>query len=206
MSQSPLHSHTATTVKKQKNQARQARYAALNWLSQTFPHAFDNTVCIRPLKIGIMKDILMYAKFEPDLPVSLSKIREAVMLFTRRIDYLSCLKAREIRINLAGEPEIPVTEAEANSAALKIKKQIERNIRSAHRVINDELNTTRVQADDANVNTGYAANASAQSYQTQYALKNTVKVAPHIVIKNKLARQFDPEAVAQLKARLGLTR
>lgn len=111
---------------KQKNKAKVMRQQALHWLAQQFPEAFNNTVRIRPLKIGILSDILAHAADAEKKGISKTKLREAVVLYTRRIDYLTCIKNRENRIDLFGQSTGAVSEEDAKQAALKIKKRVEK--------------------------------------------------------------------------------
>nr|WP_253664881.1 ProQ/FinO family protein [Legionella micdadei] len=133
MRRQELHPRTAVINKTQKNKSKKARNEALSWLAVTFPQVFDNSLRIRPLKTGIMHDILAYADKAQEAGISKSKLREAVVLFTRRIDYLTCLKAREMRIDLDGNPVAMVTEEEAERAAVKIKKRVEKSARNARK-------------------------------------------------------------------------
>jgi len=135
MRRQPLHPRTAVLNQKQKNLSKIARYAALNWLKTQFPDAFDNSLRIRPLKVGIINDVLAHADAAQEAGISKSKLREAVVVFTRRIDYLTCLKAKEMRVDLAGEPIAPVTEEEAEKASAKIRKRVEKAARNARRQI-----------------------------------------------------------------------
>ena len=128
-----LHPHTTTINKAQKIQSKKAKNEALVWLTTTFPQAFDTTLRIRPLKTGIIEDILNYTDKAGPLGISRSKIREAVVLFTRRLDYLICLKTRERRIDLEGNPVEPVTEDEAERASVKIRKRIEKSARNMNK-------------------------------------------------------------------------
>ena len=102
MRKQPLHPRTAVLNEKQKNLSRRARDKALRWLAKRFPEAFDNTKRVRPLKIGIMQDILKYSHEAVADGISKSKLRESVVRYTRRLEYLACLKAREPRIDLFG--------------------------------------------------------------------------------------------------------
>ena len=111
---------------KAKHLSKDQRQQALSWLALKFPEALDNRLRIRPLKIGILQDILTHADEAASAGISKTKLREALVLFTRRIDYLTCLKAREIRVDLQGHPTAPVTPEEAEKAALKIKKRVEK--------------------------------------------------------------------------------
>ena len=127
MKNQTLHPHTAAINHKQKIHATLARLDALNWLTETFPKAFDNTCSIQPLKIGILHDILAHAEQAQSAGISKSKLRQAVVVFTRRIDYLACIKAREMRVDLEGNPVARVTEEEAEHASSKIKRRAEKS-------------------------------------------------------------------------------
>lgn len=48
------------------------------------------------------------------------------MLFTRRLDYLACLKLREMRIDLQGNDVGEVSAEEAEYAAAKIKNVLKK--------------------------------------------------------------------------------
>lgn len=126
MRKQELHPRTAVINKTQKNQSKKARADALLWLAANFPAAFDNSLRIRPLKGGIMNDILLHADKAAEVGISKSKLREAVVLFTRRLDYLACLKAREMRVDLQGNDVAEVSAEEADHAAAKIKKRVEK--------------------------------------------------------------------------------
>ncbi len=203
MRKQELHPTTAVLNRKQKNQAKKSRAQALSWLTQRFPDVFNTETTIRPLKIGIMADLFAYAEEANAAGVSRSKLREALVIFTRRIDYLTCLKAREWRVDLLGQPVAVVTEEEANQAMLKIKKRIEKSIKNARRVVEEAPIVVANAAPD------YAAlyaerNASLQQVP-HYAATKPQKTPASVVIKHKPTRAFDPQAVARLKEKLGLS-
>jgi ProP effector len=211
MRRQELHPRTAVINKTQKNKSKKARSDALSWLAETFPQVFDNSVCIRPLKIGIMDDILVYAdKAEAD-GISRSKLREAVVVFTRRIDYLTCLKAREIRVDLQGEPVAAVSEEEAERASVKIKKRVEKSARNARKNLAGKIPSHYNQRPPSSPT--YQASQEftpnyperAPAFSSQSAAPQTARAAS-VVVKHKAARQFDPDAVARLKEKLGLSR
>lgn len=135
MRKQELHPRTAVINKNQKNKSKKARSDALLWLASNFPAAFDNSLCIRPLKVGIMEDILLHADKAAECGISKSKLREAVVLFTRRLDYLACLKLREIRVDLHGNEVAEVSADEADHAAAKIKKRVEKSVRNARKIM-----------------------------------------------------------------------
>jgi len=218
MRKQELHPRTAVINKSQKNQSKKARTDALHWLAITFPQAFDNTSRIRPLKIGIMNDLMNYADKALEENISKSKLRQAVVLFTRRIDYLTCLKAREMRIDLQGNEVSEVTDEEAENAAAKIKKRVEKSVKNARKT-EAEKSLTKPHSN----HTGYkfpsrevSSQSSSEDFLPVYPLRahvpsmqkehsQTTK-APAIIVKNKSSRQFDPDAVKRLKERLGLSR
>jgi ProP effector len=218
MSKQELHPRTAVLNKNQKNHSKRLRVEALTWLAAHFPAAFDNSLCIRPLKAGIMEDILQHADKAAQDGISKSKLREAVVLFTRRLDYLACLKSRELRVDLDGNELVEVTQEEADHAALKIKKRVEKGARNARKLAVAKSPTPAIST-----STYHAAHAKSVNYNapesddylptyparnTSYNQNNTpqpVKAAS-VIVKHKTTRQFDPSAVARLKEKLGLSR
>jgi len=213
-----LHPRTAVINKKQKNKAKKARFDALLWLTVHFPKAFDNTVSIQPLKIGIMEDILTRSNEAESAGISKSKLREAVVIYTRRIDYLTCLKAREMRIDLDGHPVAPVTEEEAARASSKIKKRVEKSAKNARKLMQSKQTNTASMyhsvAPSSTQRTPPAAFHSASTFTPFYPERppaysmnnNQAPKAAAVVIKHKTTRQYDPDAVARLKEKLGLAR
>ncbi len=210
MRRQELHPRTAVINKSQKINSKKARSDALSWLASFFPQVFDNTLRIRPLKAGIMNDILAYADQAQDAGISKSKLREAVVLFTRRVDYLTCLKAREMRIDLQGNSVAVVTEEEAERAASKIKKRVEKSARNARKnLISKMASQPTLRAAPHSYN-NYQSNQEAPPPYPErspaYSAQNTPqpsRSAP-VVVKHKGARQYDPNAVARLKEKLGL--
>jgi ProP effector len=200
MRKQELHPRTAVINKKQKLLAKTARNQALQWLATTFPQVFDNNVQIRPLKLGIMADILEHAEKANAAGISKSKLREAVVVFTRRIDYLTCLKARELRIDLAGNPGEAVTEDEAARAAAKIKKRVEKNTKNVRK------NPTTRPAEPAEAPTIPYYPEHPPAFSVQHYTAQQPTRAPSVLVKRKSTRSYDPDAVARLKEKLGLSR
>ena len=214
MRKQDLHPRTAVINKNQKNRSKKARLEALSWLASTFPLVFDNTVRIQPLKIGIMVDILAHADQAAAAGISKGKLHEAVVLFARRIDYLTCLKAREMRVELDGNPVAQVTEEEAALAAAKIKKRVEKSAKNARknvisptpvkpvssRPVSPPPSTTPASTD---FSAYYPERAPLFSMQNNNG--PTVRSTP-VKVTHKQSRQYDPDAVARLKEKLGLSR
>lgn len=207
MRRQELHPRTAAINKTQKNKSKQARSEALSWLAEIFPQIFDNSLQIRPLKIGIMDDILAYADKAEAAGISRSKLREAVVVFTRRVDYLACLKAREIRVDLQGNPVAAVTEEEAERASLKIKKRVEKSARNARKNLAGKIPNHYQKPTSQPVSQEFTPNypERAPAFSAQSAAPQPARAAS-VVVKHKSARQFDPDAVARLKEKLGLSR
>ena len=214
MRKQELHPRTAVINKKQKNQSKKVRLEALSWLASTFPHAFDNTLRIQPLSVGIMVDILAHADKAAAAGISNSKLREAVVLFTRRIDYLTCLKAREMRVDLNGNPVAQVTEAEASLAAAKIKKRVEKSAKNARKnAISHPPVKPSNQRPSSHPIASPAAATDFSSYYPEraplFSMQNStapVARATPVTVTHKQTRPYDPNAVARLKEKLGLSR
>lgn len=207
MRKQPLHPRTAVINIKQKNQAKLARQHVLKWLATKFPEAFDNQLQIRPLKIGIMNDILLHAADAEEQGISKSKLREAVVIFTRRIDYLICLKAQEMRIDLQGNLVDAVTLEDAERATLKIKKRIEKSTKNTKKLVAAKATPSPAPV----ANPGYIKQNYQPSPMHPPLRAHTGGVAQPlsqhtITIKHKNTRQYDPSVVARLKEKLGLSR
>lgn len=207
MRKQALHPRTASINSKQKTQAKLARQQALSWLATTFPHAFDNSIQIQPLKTGIMEDILTHAESAALVGISKSKLREAVVLFTRRVDYLACLKAQETRIDLYGHPIEPVTAEEALHASLKIKKRIEKGIKNTRKtlVVKTAPSTTKAPSTPSQ---GAIKSLPPHQYPESaiYTQNTPTPKRPTTSVTIKPSRTYDPGAVARLKEKLGLSR
>lgn len=211
MRRQELHPRTAVLNKNQKNQSRKARSDALQWLAVTFPSVFDNRTRIQPLKAGIMDDILQHADAAERAGISRSKLREAVVLFTRRIDYLACLKSREMRVDLQGNPVEEVSETEAENAAIKIRKRVEKSARNARKALAGKVPEhygvrpkPAPSVDAAETSLHHMEREPVFSARNPFAPQP--KSVSSIVVKHKTSRAYDPDAVARLKEKLGLSR
>jgi ProP effector len=198
------HPRTANINSKQQAESKRCKHQALHWLAATFPEAFDNRNKIQPLKLGIMKDILAYAEQNNISEVSRSKLHEAVTIFTRRLDYLTCLKAQEIRIDLYGNPEGRVSTEEAERAALKIKKRIEKTIKNSRKTQTNKVAHPTKKIFQTPVAT--IKNLPPHHYPepTLYTKEHTPPVCKTSV-KIKSTRSYDPSAIARLKEKLGIS-
>ena len=212
----PLHPRTAIINKTQKAQSKKIRNQALEWLAKKFPEAFDNNQRIRPLKTGIMNDILEFNSEACTQGISRSKLREAVVVFTRRLDYLTCLKAQEMRIDLNGNAVSSVSQEEAEKAANQIKRHIEKKSRNARvETIAQKRPNPWFSTNATHTNSYGSSDSTAPINQahddqpenavayTNLSLKNTT-ARSETLIKHKITRTYDPNAVARLKEKLGL--
>lgn len=138
-----LHPNTVMINNAQREKSRESVRHALAWLSKTFPKAFDVEGAIRPLKVGILQDILAYANEHGGLPCSMSKLRKALVVFTRRMEYLTCVKMRDTRIDLEGKEVDPVSEEASKLAIQRIKKTIEKTIRSRRKPTSSSASPSR---------------------------------------------------------------
>lgn len=202
MRKQSLHPRTAIINQKQKNQSKQSRQCALAWLAERFPAAFDTTQSIQPLSLGIMTDILEYAAEASVLGISRSKLREAVVVFTRRVEYLVCLKSKDMRVDLNGKPVMMVSEEQAEHAALKLKKRVEKTVKNV-RESKDPSVSTRVKTLEAPV-AAFQYPERLPAFSSQNASSATSKST--VTVTHKTTRAYDPSAVARLKEKLGLSR
>lgn len=207
MRKQTLHPRTEALNRTQKNKSKHSRVEALAWLAQKFPEAFNNKEKISPLKVGIMDDILAFADEALAAGISKSKLREGVVVFTRRLDYLACVKAKEMRIDLYGTKVAAVTEEESQNAALKIRKRVEKSLKNAKK---QPVSTTK------SASSLYSQLVAAHQEQTSYYVSDKSETSGHsgfsaqnakaasVVVKHKSPRALDKDALARFKAKLGL--
>lgn len=205
MAQQEICSRTLKLNNKQKLVSRQARLQALDWLKNTYPQAFDTSNSIRPLEKGIMKKILANASLAEKDGISKSKLREAVVVFTRSIAYLTCLKAKEMRIDLEGNAVVLVTDEEAENAALKIQKRVENSAKIAKSSLFEKMQSADFppiypSPSPERIMPAYTDRPNAFNAQRAKLVTTTNTV----VVKHKASRSFDPNAVLKLKEKLGL--
>lgn len=216
MRKQDLHPRIKQHTNLQKHHSKHSRNVALEWLAHRFPEAFDNSTHIHPLKVGIMADILDHADEAEQEGISRSKLREAVVVYTRRIDYLVCLKSQEIRVDLYGHAVEQVTEEEAERAAAKIRKRVEKTVRNAKKITpfgmessskeHDFWGQDKVLAKQKPVHTPYIERniERTPAFHADHGLMKR-KNPTTVVVKTKTPRSYDPNAVARLKEKLGLS-
>jgi ProP effector len=180
---------TSPLMMKQKNQSRHARLQALRWVIQRFPNAFNTDTHINALQLGIMQELLKYADEAQAFGISKAKLREALVVFTRRLDYLACLKAQGPRVNLEGEIVGVVSEDEAKNAASKIKKLIEKSQKHQRK--------NKLKDQD------FDFQPMREFYPAHFEAKAQKSV--EVVIKSKTSKTLDLNAVNRLRSKLGLS-
>lgn len=204
-----IHPTTKEVNKRQIELSNKAKIEALEWLASTFPEAFNTESRVRPLKKGIMDDIFAYLDKNPEPDLSRSKLREAVVMFTRRMEYLVCLKCRNDRIDLEGNFASEVTEEEAEQAVSKIKGSMHDASDKYKRASNFSTREPR----KASFNSPHSATtmppimhegSTLVAASSSACMPKTVHT--QVTIKRKIAKRIDPEAVARMKAKLGITK
>lgn len=223
-----LHPKTEKINRAQIANANLARVQALGWLAQTFPEAFNTECRVRPLKKGILQDIFDYIEQNDTPPFSKSKIREAVVMFTRRMEYLVCVKSRNTRVNLLGEPAGDITDAEAEFAAEQIRQHVENAIEKADkpprsrrydacekfaprardllRKEKQEATTSFnvLQHEEDNFYPAMERGTVTPSCASSDIYPANNQAQPQVTIRRKVSKRIDPDAVARLKAKLGI--
>lgn len=97
------------------------------WLQEYFPNAFPYVKKhIKPLKLGIIDDILAFYERLDTQPYSKKKIRLALAYYTQSPQYLTAQVAGSQRIDLYGEIVEAVTDEQAQYAQEKYKQRYAR--------------------------------------------------------------------------------
>ena len=205
-----IHPTTKEVNRRQVELSNQAKIEALNWLSQTFPEAFNTEHRVRPLKKGIMDDIFAYLDDKPECDFSRSKLREAVVMFTRRMEYLVCLKCRNNRIDLQGKFTGEVSEEEAENAVEKIKiytsDGYEKNKQAHRHLVREPRKAAFEPKQNPQTFTAPAHPPQMVSDNGLASAVSTPDIKTQVTIKRKIAKKIDPEAVARMKAKLGIAK
>jgi ProP effector len=199
-----LHPVTQEVNRHQIEQSNKARIDALAWLSETFPEAFNTEKRVRPLKKGIMEDIFAYLEEHPSALPSKSKLREAVVMFTRRMEYLVCLKCRNDRIDLQGNFSEGVTEEEATFATNKIQEHIRRSMTQYDSDSSFKSRTKSAKPQEKVNDDVKSKHHSAQSTLSAASSSSGLSVGnkTQVTIKRKVPKRIDPEAMLKLQAKL----
>ncbi|MCR5085429.1 MAG: ProQ/FINO family protein [Succinivibrionaceae bacterium] len=94
----------------------------LERLYELFPKAFvrEGGGECHPLKVGVVDDLRERIKAYPDLTIT--KVREALHLYTTRLRYLHCLFTEPKRVDLDGNPVEEVSKEHADFAREKFKE------------------------------------------------------------------------------------
>lgn len=93
------------------------KQAVIAWLVEQFPKAFFyKAVCVQPLKLGILEDIIdVYERLESP-PFSKKTLREALNYYTASKAYLLAQEPEAQRIDLFGQPDGTVSAEQADYA------------------------------------------------------------------------------------------
>lgn len=121
------HPKTLAVNQEQQQASKDALLATYDWLVNTFPAAFTfKRYEKKPLKIGIIKDIIDYLEKNPTTDTSKTKVRLALVTYTRQKNYIMTLTENATRIDLDGNDAGIVTKEEAESAIKKLSKKIKK--------------------------------------------------------------------------------
>lgn len=122
------HPNTERVNREQQQASKEAKKLTFEWLIKTFPQTFfTDKENIRPLKLGIIDDILNYLSHCNQSSISRSKIRQSIQHYARRLPYLKQLQFEASRIDLQGREAGFVTEEEEELAIRKIKRALSRS-------------------------------------------------------------------------------
>ncbi len=209
-----IHPTTVDVNRRQIEQSNKSRVDTLKWLAETFPEAFDTEVRVRPLKKGIMQDIFDYLEDKPDNSISNSKLRETVVMFARRMEYLVCLKCRNDRVDLNGKFAGEVTLEESELAAQKIKQHLHNSIeRNTSEDAKFDKSYSKAKPkpyfkdkslDNISARPTYRNDDSSMMSAAQSSASTTASTQTQVTIKRKISKRIDPEAVARFKAKLDI--
>ncbi|MDF1646339.1 MAG: ProQ/FinO family protein [Legionellaceae bacterium] len=103
---------------------KQQKLKIINWLIEYFPAAFfRKTRYIKPLKIGILEDILAFHQQLDTPPFNKKILRDALTYYCTSPAYLSAQKEGKERIDLFGNEMGLVTSEQAKYARLRYERQ-----------------------------------------------------------------------------------
>ena len=92
-----------------------------------------------------------------------------------------------------------VSDEDAERAAMKLKKRIEKSIKNARKLVGGATTQSK-----------YGSMPSASSIGNSYQVSDkplyqTTPKTSQVTVKHKTARQYDPDLVLRLKAKLGIS-
>jgi len=99
--------------------------AIIAYLCEKFPACFTQKADVKPLKIGIFKDLSQ--RLDEDRQVSKTRLRQAIRYYTSSLRYLDAIKAGAKRVDLDGNDcdEIDAQhESHAQERASEVRKRI----------------------------------------------------------------------------------
>jgi sRNA-binding protein len=110
-----------------KKQRKVIAANAIKLLKKQFPNAFMDGSNIKPLKIGIHKDIIAMLKLMQKKPISIYACKLAVSHYASQIDYKKALSQPDAyRIDLQGKPVEKVSSIHTEVAQEKYLKLLEK--------------------------------------------------------------------------------
>lgn len=113
-----------TTPKTQRDIVKREKLKIIDWLIERFPAAFFKKARhIKPLKIGILEDILDVYQQLDSPPFSKKALRSALTYYCTSPAYLSAQKANRARLDLFGNELDIVTKEQAKYAHQRYERQ-----------------------------------------------------------------------------------
>ena len=121
----------------------------LEFLYQEFPNCFKQKEGIKPLKVGIFKDIA--ERIEGSEKVSKTQVRQALRKYTSHWRYLEAVVNNEYRVDLDGNQAEKVEQEHVEHAKLRLSKAAQKwlNVKSLLVVLKTVIQrvTKNVQVD-----------------------------------------------------------
>lgn len=97
--------------------AKKDRLQALDWLIEHFPAAFfKRGNQVKPLQIGIFKEIILFYESLDTPPFTKKALRDALSYYSSSPAYLNCQKVNTARVDLYGNEIDIVTPDQAKYA------------------------------------------------------------------------------------------
>ncbi|MFC3121663.1 RNA chaperone ProQ [Agaribacter flavus] len=180
----------------------------LTFLSEKFPKCFIVDGDVKPLKIGIFKDLA--ATFEDSELVSKRLLRMSLRHYTSSWKYLAAVKKGNARINLEGEPGDLVETEHAEHAAEQLKESKKRAAekREKEKLEKRKTKSSRFKHVKGDSNRSHSGSRDTSASKTPAVkTKNTKHIAvkieekdlkPGLSVSVKVGRQPMPAVITEV--------
>lgn len=117
-------------IKTSEDTAKKEKQHVIQWLAENFPAAFHlKPKHIKPLKIGILDDIIDFYERLDSPPFSKKLLREALSYYSGSPAYLNCQIANAPRYDLYGNEVDIVKEEQAKYAKQRFQQRYMNQLR-----------------------------------------------------------------------------